>query len=107
MNTARANGIVVTSLMVTGSLAVIRESTAGNPPPIRLGVGLTITGIGLAAVAQLGAPDVAASLALLIAASSAVVYGGPAWERLAGATKAPAGPAPNPTTAQRPRYATA
>lgn len=104
MNTGQANGIVVTSLFVTGTLVVVKGSVTGQPPPLRFVFGLTITGVGLAALSQLGAPELAASLALLVVATSAVVYGGPAWDALSRATNAsPSSTTRNPVTVQPPR----
>lgn len=99
---ASADGVIVTSLFVTGGLVVVREAKAGNAPPIRFVIGLTVTGVGLAVLSQAGAPNVARGLALLVMATSAVVYGGPAWNAIGESVK----PAPvRPTTTQTPRYA--
>lgn len=94
-----AQKFVVTSLVVTGGLAVVNSIAGGHVPPVRIGVGLTVAGVMLAVGAEV-APELAAGMALLMAASAVFVYGAPAWSLLSGATKPGGAPAPKTQAAQ-------
>lgn len=87
MTTDRANGLVLTSLALSGALVVIREATDGDSdrvPPVRFMVGWVIAGAGLAALAQM-APQLAGGLAVLMLVTASLVYGGPAWKAISKA----------------------
>jgi len=79
MTTDRANGLVLTSLTVSGALVLIRDATTGAIPKPRFFLGWTLAGIGLAVLAQIQ-PDLAGGVAVLMIVSAALVYGAPAWQ---------------------------
>jgi hypothetical protein len=76
-DTAGAQSFVLTSLVVSGALAVVKDAATKQLPPIRLGIGLAFTGLTLATLAQF-APALASAFAALLLVSSVFVYGGPA-----------------------------
>jgi glycerol uptake facilitator-like aquaporin len=51
-DTAGAQSFVLTSLVVSGALAVVKDAATKQLPPIRLGIGLAFTGLTLATLAQ-------------------------------------------------------
>lgn len=85
MNTSSAQGVVVTSLLVTGTVATGSAIASHELPGIRLVIGLSVAGFGLAIGAQ-AAPELAAGLAALMATTAVFVYGGPLISALAHQT---------------------
>lgn len=74
--TAGADQVVVGSLLVTGSLAVVKKVTEGQPPDVvRVLVGVFIAGTMLTLLAE-PAPQLASSLAVLVLVAS-LIYAGP------------------------------
>lgn len=86
MTQDRANGLVLTGLVVSGGLVLIGGAVADKKPAPRFFVGWFVAGIGLAAVAQIS-PDIAGGVAVLMVITSALVYGLPAWQAISSATK--------------------
>jgi hypothetical protein len=97
MSTDRANALIVSGLAVTGVLAVTSDAYKGQAPPVRLAVGLTFAGVGLALLAE-PFPDLAGGLAVLVMISAIFVHGGPvigAVSSVVGATKSVTAPQPS------------
>jgi hypothetical protein len=73
--TAEADQLIVTSLAVTGTLAVLKKVTAGEPPDVvRVLIGVFVAGTMLTLAAQ-GAPQLASSIAVLVLIA-ALIYAG-------------------------------
>lgn len=89
-----AQKIILTSLVVTGGLAVVDAVAAGHVPAVRIGVGLTVAGVMLSAFAEVS-PQIAGGLAALMGTSAVFVYGAPAWSLLSGGAVKPAGSKPD------------
>lgn len=86
MNTAEADQLIVTSLAVTGTLAVLKKVTNGQPPDVvRVLIGVFAAGTMLTLAAQ-GAPQLAGSLAVLILIASVIYAGGDVFGALSRAT---------------------
>lgn len=76
MNTAEADQLVVGSLAVTATLAVLKRVSAGDPPDVvRVLIGAFVAGTMLTIAAE-PAPALAGSLAVLILIAS-VIFAGP------------------------------
>ena len=71
-----ADGIIVTSLLLTGGIAVARGAEAGHIDPVRIAIGLTGAGIGLSVLAMASPPLGAAFAGLLV--MGALLKAGPA-----------------------------
>lgn len=84
MNTDRANGLVLTGVTVSAALVLVKHAANGELPEARWYVGVAVAGLGLAVLAQT-APTLAGGLAVLMVLTSALVYGGPAWDALSAA----------------------
>lgn len=97
--TDRANGLIVTSLAVSSALVLIRDAQTSTLPAGRFIVGTAVAGVGLAVTAQF-APELAGGLAVLLLASSALVYGGPAWSALADRVTPATAPTAPPARSQ-------
>lgn len=82
MNTAKADDVVLTSLALTGILAIADKVTVGDSPDVvRVAIGVFLSGVFLTFAAQ-WQPELAAMLAVL-ALIAAVVKGGPGvWNAL-------------------------
>lgn len=86
MSVDAANSNIVTAIGVSGVLVLVKAGAADELPPIRTWIGLSFAGIGLSVLAQ-NSPDLAGGLALLMLTTSVFVYGKPAWDAIADATK--------------------
>lgn len=104
--------MIVTSLAISGTLVIVRDAADNRPPALRLFVGMTVLGVGLATMAGPW-PQMAGGLAALVALSTAFVYGAPAFKALGIATTAENRPGsgtqypiaqPNPNRPQGPIY---
>jgi hypothetical protein len=82
----RTQQIIVTSLTVTGGLAVVGAVAGSHPVTARLALGLVATGVMLAALAEF-APGLAFGISVLIMLTAAFVYGLPAWNAIQKGTK--------------------
>lgn len=81
MTPDKAQSSVVTAMAVTAGLRVASSAIEHHAPTARTMIGLGFSTLVLAALAM-WAPALAASLALLVLATSAFVYGGPVWAQL-------------------------
>ncbi len=81
MTPDKAQSAVVTAMACTAAIRVGSSAIDKQAPPARTLIGLGFSTLVLAAMAM-WAPALAASLALLVAATSAFVYGGPLWAQL-------------------------
>ncbi|MFD7908349.1 hypothetical protein ACFV4G_39675 [Kitasatospora sp. NPDC059747] len=82
--TDRANSLIITSLGISGALVLVKAAAASEMPPARTWIGFTFAGLALATLAT-STPQIAGPLAGLVLLSSAVVYGGPAWQAISDA----------------------
>lgn len=74
MTTDHAQRLVVASLFAAGVIDATAEISSGHAPSLRVGLGLTITGVLLTAIAT-SAPGVAAGFAVLVLMSSLFTSG--------------------------------
>jgi hypothetical protein len=81
MTPDKAQSAVVTAMAVTAGLRVAASAIDHQAPPARTLIGLGFSTLVLAAGAM-WAPELAASMAVLVLATSAFVYGGPVWAQL-------------------------
>jgi hypothetical protein len=81
MSTDTANSLIVSALAVNGVLAVVNSAVSETVPPIRLGIGLVVAGVGLALVAQPW-PGIAGGMATLLLISGIFVHGGVATKAI-------------------------
>lgn len=81
MTPDKAQAAVVTAMAITAAIRVAGSAANHQAPPARALIGLGFSTLVLAAMAM-WAPALAASFALLVAASAAFVYGGPVWAQL-------------------------
>lgn len=86
MTVDRANGLVITGVAVSSAIVLVQHAAKGDMPEPRWYVGVAVAGLGLAVLAQ-SAPTIAGGIAVLMTLTSALVYGGPAWEALSAAVK--------------------
>ncbi|MFJ7153262.1 hypothetical protein ACIQVT_34535 [Streptomyces sp. NPDC100445] len=86
LTTDQANAHIVTALGVSGALVLVKAGARSEMPPVRTWIGLTFAGVALATVAQ-SEPNIAGGIAMLMLTSAVFVYGRPAWDAIAGATK--------------------
>lgn len=77
----KANTWIVTSLFISGTMVTISEMKDGNPPGLRLAIGLTTAGVMLGVLAQ-AAPRMAIGLSGLVLVSSVLVAGKPVLDTL-------------------------
>lgn len=82
---AKAQTIVVTTMLVAGVLVVIRSADSGTKPTARQVLGIGVSGVGLSFAAQF-APRLAAAFSLLWLTSEVMLYGGPAFDAITKAT---------------------
>lgn len=86
MNTSEADQLIVTSLAVTGTLAVLKKVTNGQPPDVvRVLIGVFVAGTMLTLAAQ-GAPQLAGSIAVLVLIAALIYAGSDVFGALAKAT---------------------
>src|SRR5689334_2685967 len=90
MDTARSQELIVGCLAASAAVAAGSglADDDDTTPGFRLVLGVTVTGIGLAAVSMFN-PDLAGAFATLVLTTTVFVYGGPAMEaisRLTGPT---------------------
>lgn len=81
MTPDKAQSGVVTAMAVTAGIRVAASAINHQAPSARTLIGLGFSTLVLAAMAMY-APALAASFALLIVMTSALVYGGPVWAQL-------------------------
>jgi hypothetical protein len=80
-----AQTVVVTSVAVSGAVVLANDAVRGQVPTIRFGVGLGVSALGLAVMAQF-APRLAQAFAVLLLTTTVFVYGGPALSAVTTAT---------------------
>lgn len=83
-----AQELVVGCLAATAVVAAGSSLASGELPGMRMVIGLSFTGVGLAAGAMF-APDIAGGLAALILVSSLFVYGTPLLDAITTLTSSP------------------
>jgi len=66
VDTSSAQSTVVTSLAITAAIVATRQAQDGSLDAVRLGIGFTLSAVGLTVLAG-PAPRLAASLAVLVA----------------------------------------
>lgn len=76
MTPARAEGIVVAAVGITGLFTIGGDLAGGTRPSIGQFVGLGVAGVGLSLAAGV-VPELAAGFAILVALTSVFVYGAP------------------------------
>lgn len=81
MTSDKAQATVVTAMAMTAGIRIADSAVNHTVPPARVFIGVGFTTLVLAAMAM-WAPALAGSLALLVVATSAFVYGGPVWAQL-------------------------
>jgi len=85
VNTAQAQQLAATAVLVAGGLTVVSYVADRQTPPLRVGLGVVIAGVCLSTLAEV-APDVAGPLAILVLTSAVFVHGGPAARAFTRAT---------------------
>lgn len=70
---AQAKRTVVLALLIAGGLAATRDLSKGRVPRLRIVFGVFIAGVILAALADFGAPQIAASFAALLAVTAVLL----------------------------------
>jgi len=78
---AAAKKTVTVALLVAGGLVTVREAAAGRAPSVRVGLGLAVTGIALALIAE-GAPGFAHGFALLLLVATVLTVGADTFDTL-------------------------
>lgn len=87
MTPDKAQGLVLTALVVSGALVLLKDATERELPAPRFFVGWAVAGLGLAVLSQT-VPQLAGGVAILMIVSSALIYGAPAWQVISkGVTK--------------------
>lgn len=92
MNSAEAKRLAMVSTVAVGGLVAVNEFARKDGKgvnPVRVGIGLALTGAFLTLGAEL-VPEVAGPFALLFLVSGFVAIGATAFNHLADATRVPA-----------------
>lgn len=82
MTSSSAKRLVVASVVVTGTLAAVKDVSRGQLPRVRVALGLTFAAVALAALAEV-APELAGSFAALLLVSSIFQIGGDSFAAIA------------------------
>lgn len=86
MNQQRSQQLIVGCLAASAAVAAGSSLAEGQAPGMRMVVGVAFTGVGLATVSMLGAPDLAGALSVLILTSTVFLYGRPLFDLITDTT---------------------
>lgn len=96
MTPDRAQALVLSGIVVSASMVIIRDAAKKQVPPMRFVVGTLFAGAGLAVLAQT-MPPLAGGVAILMMLTATIVYGREAWDAITKASKSNVRPVPSQT----------